>query len=200
MEAEAVAAEDAGAEGLLEADAEVDAGGGAEEAVAVDEVLVAVADGDGDDVAGDAGGEGDFAGGSEGAVLGHEEGAAAGDALDGAEESAAAGELGVGGHLDGGGHPGELAGFGDDGVVVVEGELEDGHGGAGDAVIHAEASWWWVTCGVYRELVENAVLWWRSERYALRRVRGELYEQNVYAAWCFDGDLRDGGWGCNECG
>src|SRR5437879_13482096 len=53
LEEEAVAAEDAGAEGLLEADAELDAGGGAEEAVTVDEVLVAVADGDGEDVAGD---------------------------------------------------------------------------------------------------------------------------------------------------
>ena len=41
LQEEAVAAEDAGAERLLEADAEFDAGGGAEEAVAVDEVLVA---------------------------------------------------------------------------------------------------------------------------------------------------------------
>ena len=136
MQEEAVAAEDAGAEGLLEADAELDAGGGAEEAVTVDEVLVAGADVDGNDVAGDAGGEGDLAGGADGAVLGHEERAAAGDASDGSEESAAAGVLGVGGHLDGGGHPGELAGLGDDGVVGAEGELEDGHGGAEDAVLH----------------------------------------------------------------
>jgi hypothetical protein len=56
----------------------------------------------------------------------------------------------MGGHLDGGGHPGELAGLGDDGVVVIEGELEDGHGGAGDAVIH-ESLLGWLTCGVYRD-------------------------------------------------
>ena len=71
-----------------------------------------------------------------GAVLGHEEGAAAGDALEGSEEAAATGVLGVGGHLDGLAHPGELTGLGDDGVVVVERELEDGHGGADDAMLH----------------------------------------------------------------
>ncbi len=71
-----------------------------------------------------------------GAVLGHEEGAAAGDALEGSEETAAAGVLGVGGHLDGLAHPGELAGLGDDGVVVIERELEDGHGGSDDAMLH----------------------------------------------------------------
>ena len=59
LQEEAVAAEDARAERLLEADAEFDAGGGAEEAVTV---LVAGADVDGNDVAGDAGGEGDLAG------------------------------------------------------------------------------------------------------------------------------------------
>ncbi len=136
LEEESVAAEDACAEGLLEADGELDLVRGAEEAVAVDEDFVAGADFDGDDVAGDAGGEGDFAGGTEGAVLGHEEGAAGGDALECAEESAAAAELGVGGHLDGLGHPAEFAGFGDDAVVVVEEEFEDGHGGAHNAALH----------------------------------------------------------------
>ena len=136
LQEEAVAAEDACAEGLLEADADLNLRSGAEEAVAVDDVLVAGGDLDGDDVAGDPGGEGDFAGGADGAVLGHEERAAAGDALDGAEEASAAAVLGVGGHLDGGGHPGEFAGLGDDGVVGVEGEFEDGHGGADDAVLH----------------------------------------------------------------
>ena len=138
LEEEAVAAEDAGAQGLLEADAELHAGGGAEEAVAVDEVLVAVADLDGDDMAGNAGGEGDLAGAADGAVLGHEEGAAAGDALDGAEEASAAGHLGVGGHLDGRGHPGEFAGLGDDGVVGSEQELEDRHGGSNNPMFHSQ--------------------------------------------------------------
>jgi len=50
--------------------------------------------------------------------------------------AAAAGVLGVGGHLDGGGHPGELAGLGDDGVVGAEGEFEDGHRRAEDAILH----------------------------------------------------------------
>jgi len=134
LQEETVAAEDACAERLLEADAEFDAGGGAEEAVAVDEIFVAGTHVYGDDVAGDAGGEGDFAGGADGAVLGHEERASAGDTFDRSKETAAAGVLGVGGHLDGGGHPGEFAGLGDDGVVGPEGEFEDGHGGAEDAV------------------------------------------------------------------
>ncbi len=137
LEEEAVTTEDAGAEGLLEAYAEFDAVGGTEKAVAVDEIFVAVANGDREDLAGDAGGEGDFAGGTVGAVLGHEEGSATGDTLDGSEETAATGVLGVGGHLDGGGHPGKFASLGDDGVVVVEGELEDGHGGADDAMVHS---------------------------------------------------------------
>jgi hypothetical protein len=58
LEEEAVAAEDTGAERLLEANAQFDGSGGAEEAVTVDEVLVAGADFDGDDVTGDARGKG----------------------------------------------------------------------------------------------------------------------------------------------
>ncbi len=104
--------------------------------MAVDHVVVAGGDFNGDDVAGDAGGEGELGVAAHGAVFGHEEAAAAHDALEGSEEAAAAGELGVGGHLDIGGHPGELAGFGDDGVVGLEEELEDGHGGADDLVFH----------------------------------------------------------------
>ena len=102
----------------------------------MDEVLVAGGDLDGNDVAGDASGEGDLARGSVGTVLGHEERAAACDAPNGSEDAATATVLGVGGHLDGLGHPGELACFGDDGVVVVEGKFEDGHGGADDAILH----------------------------------------------------------------
>ena len=111
-------------------------GGGTEEAVAVDEVLETGADLDRHDVTGNTGGEGDFPGAAHGTILGHKERASSGYALDGAEESAATGVLGVGGHLDGGGHPGEFAGLGDDGVVGTEGEFEDGHGGTEDAVLH----------------------------------------------------------------
>ena len=136
MQAEAIAAEDTGAQGLLETDAEIDTWSGAEEAVAVDEVLLPGAYFDGDDVSGDSGGEGDLAGGADGAVLGHEERAATGDAGDGSEESATAGVLGVCGHLDGRGHPGEFAGLGDDGVVGRESELEDRQGGSEDSILH----------------------------------------------------------------
>jgi len=88
------------------------------------------------DVTGDAGGEGHGSGSSIGTVLGHEEGSTAGDALENTEEATATGVLGVGGHLDGLAHPGELARLGDDGVVVVERELEDRHGGADDSMLH----------------------------------------------------------------
>ena len=102
-------------------------------------VLVARRNFDGNDVAGELGGEGQFSRGAEGAVFGHEDGAAAGDALEDAEESSAAGELGVGRHLDRAAHPGELSGFGDDGVVGIKSEFENGHGGAGDAALHGES-------------------------------------------------------------
>ena len=44
--------------------------------------------------------------------------------------------LGVGVHLNGLTHPGELTGLGDDGVVMVELKLQNRHGGADDAVLH----------------------------------------------------------------
>ena len=62
LQKEAVAAEDARAERLLEADAELDLRRGAEKAVAVNHVLVSGGDVDGKDVAGNAGGKGDLAG------------------------------------------------------------------------------------------------------------------------------------------
>jgi hypothetical protein len=136
LQEEAVTTEDARAEGLLEADAEFDAGGGAEKAVTVDQVLVTWADLDRHDMAGDAGGKGDLAGGTDRAVLGHKERSAASDALDRSKETAAAGVLGMGGHLDGGGHPGKFAGLGDHGVVWAESEFKDWHRGAEDAVLH----------------------------------------------------------------
>ncbi len=104
--------------------------------MAVDEVFLALRDLNGDNMAGDASGEGDLAGGSVGSVLGHEERAAACYATDGSEDAATTGVLGVGGHLDGLSHPGELAGLGDDGVVVIKGKLKDGHGGTDNAMLH----------------------------------------------------------------
>ena len=81
MQQEAVAAKDARAQRLLEADADLNLRGGAEKAVAVNHVFVSGRDFDGHDVAGEFGGERDLAGGPGGAVLGHENGAAAGHAL-----------------------------------------------------------------------------------------------------------------------
>jgi hypothetical protein len=136
LEQEAVATENSCAERLLEADAELNLRGGAEKPMAVDHEFVSGRNFDRNDVAGELGGKGQFAGRSHGAVFGHEDGAAAGDALEHAEKASAAAELRVRGHLNGTGHPGEFSGFGDDGVVSFEDELEHGHGGAGDAALH----------------------------------------------------------------
>ena len=138
LEQEAVAAKDAGAQRLLEADADGDAVGGAEEAVAVDHVLLAGADGDGDDVARDLGGERDFAGILHGAVFSHEEAAAAGHALEHAEEAAASAHLGVGGHLDRSSHPGELTALGKDALVGIKLHIKYGHSGALDSCLHCD--------------------------------------------------------------
>src|SRR5579862_3133782 len=81
LQQEAGAAENARAEGLLESDADADARGGAEESVTMDHVFVAGGDFDRDDVAGHMGGKGQLAGAAEGAVLGHEEAAAADNPL-----------------------------------------------------------------------------------------------------------------------
>lgn len=144
LEEEAVAAEDSGSERLLEAYAEDDARGGAEEAVAMHEVIVTSTDLDRNDVAGDAGGEGDGSGRSVSAVLGHEESSTACDTLEDPEETTAPGVLGVGGHLDGLAHPGELAGLGDHGIIVIERELEDGHGSTDDTMLHELSRDSWV--------------------------------------------------------
>src|SRR5204863_9151118 len=82
------AAEDAGAQALLETDSELDARQGALEAVAVDHVAGAGADLERQDLAGQLGGEGDQALASLGPVLGHEDGAARHGAAEDAEEAA----------------------------------------------------------------------------------------------------------------
>ena len=105
--------------------------------MAVNHVLVAGGDLDGDDVPGDARGEGDGAGGSVRSVFGHEESSAAGDSFESSQEATSATVLGVGSHLNGLAHPRQFTGLRDDGVVVVERELEDGHGGSDDAMLHA---------------------------------------------------------------
>src|SRR5579872_926048 len=91
---------------------------------------------DWNDVAGKFGGKGEFADCAEGAVFGHKDGAATGNAFDHAEETAATSELRVRRHLDGAAHPGKFSGLGDDRVVGIEKKFEDRHGGSGDAALH----------------------------------------------------------------
>src|SRR5579864_4350859 len=101
-------------------------------------VVVAAADFNRENVAGNLGGEGDFAARADGPVLGHEERSTTGYALDHTEQAAASGHLRVRGELDGTGHPGKFAGFGNDGFVGFEGEFEHRHGGADDLGLHEE--------------------------------------------------------------
>src|SRR5580658_97783 len=139
LQQEAVAAENSGAQGLLEADADLNLRRGAEEALTVNHVFVAGRDFDGHDVAGEFRGEREFAGVADGAIFGHKNGATAGYALEHSEDASAAAELGVRGHLDRTAHPGEFSGFGDDAFVRFEGKFQNGHGGAGDAALHGES-------------------------------------------------------------
>ena len=104
----------------VENDAERHLGGGTEEAMAVNHVLVALPQLHGNDVPGHLGGERDFPGILPGAVLRHEDAAAPDDALEDAEQSAAPAHLRMSGHLDGLGHPGELATLREDAIVGVE--------------------------------------------------------------------------------
>jgi hypothetical protein len=105
----------------------------------MDHVFVSRSDLNGYDVARKLGSEGKLACGADGAVLGHEDGSAAGHALQDAEDSAPATKLRVRRQLDRTAHPRELSGFGDDGLVGFEGEFQYGHGGAGDPTLHEQA-------------------------------------------------------------
>ena len=140
LQKEPIAAKDARAQRLLKSNAEFDACGSTEKTVTMDEILMAGADLNGHDVARHSGGEGNLAWRADSTILRHKERAATSDALDRAEEPTTTGVLGVGGHLDGDGHPRELTGLGDNGVVGAEGEFEDRHRGAKDAVLHKELS------------------------------------------------------------
>ena len=111
LQQESVSAEDPGAQGLLEANPELDLRGGAEKAVAVDQILHSGADLDRLDVPRDTGGKGNLAPGAHGAVFGHEQASSARHSFQRAEESSSPAKLGVGLHLDRAAHPGELSGF-----------------------------------------------------------------------------------------
>src|SRR5271154_5833543 len=102
----------------------------------MDEILISIAYWDRKNVPGNFGCEGEFAGRSEGAVLGHEQAAAARDPADRAQKSTSTRHLRMGGHLDGGAHPGKLSGFGDDSFVGLEDELKHRHGGTNYIALH----------------------------------------------------------------
>jgi hypothetical protein len=57
-------------------------------------------------------------------------------ALEHAAQTAAAAVLRRRGHLDAGGHPGQLARLREDRLAGVERQLEDRHGGADDLLVH----------------------------------------------------------------
>src|SRR3954466_6471483 len=99
-------------------------------------VLVTGRDFDRHNMSGKLGRKREFAGPAHGAVFGHEERSASGHTLDYTENAAAPPELRMRGHLDRASHPGELSGFGDDRLVVLKHEFEDGHCRPGDAVLH----------------------------------------------------------------
>src|SRR5580765_3956470 len=99
-------------------------------------VLVARRNFHGNDVTGKLGGKCEFAGPANAAIFGHENRSAACHTLDHAEQAATTTELRVCCHLNRTAHPGKLSGFGDDGFVRFEDELQDGHGGTGDAALH----------------------------------------------------------------
>jgi hypothetical protein len=140
LQKEAIATEDSCSKRLLKADAECDASSGTEKAMAMNHVLMPVRYFNRDDVARDAGRKSNLPGSAISAVLGHEESAAAGDALESTEKTSPAGMLRVSCHLYGLAHPGEFASLGDDGVIVIERELENRHGCADDAMLHVRFS------------------------------------------------------------
>src|SRR6202012_2401061 len=105
LQQKSVTAEDARAERLLKADAQLNLRRGAEEAMTVNQELMPRTDLNRQNVSGNLGREADLAGITLRGVLRHEEAVAAHYALERAKEPAAAHHLGVGGHTDGLGHP-----------------------------------------------------------------------------------------------
>src|ERR1700679_1936479 len=136
LQQEAVSAEDSGAERLLEADADLNLLGRAKKPVTVNEIFLRWTHLNRHNVPRHLRGEGKFSGKTRRAILRHEQGSAAGHALQDAEDSAASAKLRMRGHLDRTRHPGKFSGFGNDGIVRFENEFEYGHGGAGDAALH----------------------------------------------------------------
>ena len=98
--------------------------------------------------------EGDHARRALRRVLGHEDRAAAERALEHAADAATAAHLRRRLHHDRLGHPGELSSLGEQGLTRVERDLEHGHGGADDPVLHQVVL---RACGVAQSLAASGV-------------------------------------------
>jgi hypothetical protein len=159
LEPEAVTPEEAGSEALLKAHRELHAADAAHERVTVAEVAHPRLgrDVDREDLPGQARRERDHAGCALRGELAHEDRAAADGTLEHAPDAATAAHLRRRLHDDRLGHPGELARLGEDGLARVEHDLEHGHGGADDAVLHGMSSERFASCGVYADAAMGAV-------------------------------------------
>src|SRR4051794_32917416 len=70
------------------------------------------------------------------AVFGHKNRTSAGHPFQHPEKPTATGKLGVRGHLDGTAHPRQLSRLRDDRFIGLKYEVQNGHGGTGDAALH----------------------------------------------------------------
>src|ERR1700676_4531137 len=142
LEPEAVAAEEPGAEALLKPDRELHAPQATHESVTVAEVAHPGLgrDVDREDRPGETRRERHHARSTLRGELAHEDRAAPDGAFEDAADAAAATHLRRRLHDDRLRHPGEFSGLGEDGLARVEHDLEHGHGGAEDAVLHGVSS------------------------------------------------------------
>jgi len=112
LQQEAVAAEDARAQRLLKADANLYLRSGTEKAVTVNHVFVSRRDFNRHDVARQFSGEGQFTAWTDGPIFSHENGPSASYPFQHAEQATAPGVLGVRGHLNRTTHPRQFSCFG----------------------------------------------------------------------------------------
>jgi hypothetical protein len=137
LQHEALAGEDARSEGLLEARGDPDAGGACQKAAPVHQVLPAGSDLDRQDAAGKLRRERDSPRLAVRRVTAEQQRRSGDFAHQRAHHPLAAGAVShAGGHLDRVGHPGELAGLGDDALAGVERDRQHGQRRAKQLVFH----------------------------------------------------------------
>jgi hypothetical protein len=142
LEPEAVAAEQPCSEALLETDRELHPADAAHKGVTVSQIAHARlrSNVDREYLPWEARRERHHAGSALRCELAHEDRAAADRALEDAADAAAATHLRRRLHDDRLSHPGELSRLGEDRLAWIEHDLEDGHGGADDPVLHGVSS------------------------------------------------------------